>query len=271
MDVNSKNGTATALRVMGVAIIVVGTCGSISLSTQMYDSTFWFWVGTLSSVFTGLLVIGLSEIIAILHESREYLKILSSTKPILSKQPENPETYKQDEKTAANNQQRSDSNISQTTKESSHMSIVFESINPTNINNSPFVIQNVRLEEDDSREKFARVTMTNNQSKTVSAVTVGFKLYDPVGPMNDRLEFRYSNICLHQGESFGGDKLVRIRDSKVKRIGVVIKKVEFEDGSVWPEAKKKTTGTNDKLKHCPNCGAPIGEGASFCQRCGMKL
>ena len=84
MDVNSKNGTATALRVMGVAIIVVGTCGSISLSAQMYDSTFWFWVGTLSSVFTGLLVIGLSEIIAILHESREYLKILSSTVILLT-------------------------------------------------------------------------------------------------------------------------------------------------------------------------------------------
>ena len=86
---NDENKYAIALSIMGWIIMVGGVIGAGVLGSE-YRANYWsynwtvFWVAALSSVMSGLLVLGIAEIIKILHDSRKYLRKLAQEPSITS-------------------------------------------------------------------------------------------------------------------------------------------------------------------------------------------
>lgn len=73
----SDNPYATALQILGLSIIMLGSLGSIFIATSVYDYKFTIFCTCIFTVaFTGILVLGLGEIINILSENRKLLSVL---------------------------------------------------------------------------------------------------------------------------------------------------------------------------------------------------
>lgn len=80
--INSDNTYAGALRFMGWAVIVLGLIGAYTLGSTYttyygdFNSSI-FIIGAVSSIMSGLLILGIAEIVRILHDSRHYLSIIA--------------------------------------------------------------------------------------------------------------------------------------------------------------------------------------------------
>ena len=73
----SSNLYAKVLYYIGWGTVILGTIGSINLASEAYNGTI-FLIGFLTSLISGFLILGISEIINILDENRKLLSSMMS-------------------------------------------------------------------------------------------------------------------------------------------------------------------------------------------------
>lgn len=74
----------------------------------------------------------------------------------------------------------------------------------------------------------------NLSEQTINTVMVKIYAYDEDGNQLKGIEsFSYANLDVNSGEIFGGNKAIVFKEINVRRIGVEILSVIFNDGKVW--------------------------------------
>ena len=71
-----ENVYAKALFYMGVAVIGLGLIGAMFIADEMYGGFGIFLIAFVPCVMLGLIILGLSEIINILHDTRKHIKAM---------------------------------------------------------------------------------------------------------------------------------------------------------------------------------------------------
>lgn len=110
------------------------------------------------------------------------------------------------------------------------------------VHGSPVVIAAGALQqENESKRVFVQLKLRNMVSKAVKGAVVALQYRDAFGEaVTDTAEYSYLDLAAAEGAFFGEKKLIGLKNSGIRSFEVAVKKVIFDDDSIWegdPAAK----------------------------------